>query len=207
MTLTRILPSLRRSIPDPLDLDAWPELSHATTTDVFVSGVSLLRVADLCGTPSVHTAAAVIPCSGGRPSSTERASVIVARVTSVMPAADGALRVSLDARLAGLQLEFAQTRLIGRASTAKVAQIHLAGAGMRAGAGEEHTVSGTVTLPADIVVGDLLAIPCRRALAMLEVNPLPLEDGGGRTEIGHCAPEFTSAPSVALSELWLTRLG
>lgn len=181
MTLTRILPSLRRSIPDPLNPDAWPELSHATTTDVFVSGVSLLRVADLCGTPSTHTAAAVIPCTGGRPSSTERASVLVTRVTGVTSSADGATHITLDACLHGLHLECSETRLLGRASTAKVTRVRLSGKG------EMGCVDGGLWLPSDLAVGDLLAIPCRGVLTMFEVNPA--ED------------------AFAVPELWLSRLG
>lgn len=61
MTLTQLLPTLRRSIPDPIDYDCWPELTTPTTTDIVVSGVSLLRLVSICGTPCVHTAAAVIP--------------------------------------------------------------------------------------------------------------------------------------------------
>jgi hypothetical protein len=50
MTLTAIIPSLRTSIPDPLDVNLWPELTTATTTDVIVAGVSLLRLVEVCDT-------------------------------------------------------------------------------------------------------------------------------------------------------------
>lgn len=40
VTLTDMMPSLRRTLPDPLDVDRWPEASHATTTDVVVAGVA-----------------------------------------------------------------------------------------------------------------------------------------------------------------------
>ncbi|MCS5723030.1 DUF6157 family protein [Herbiconiux sp. CPCC 203407] len=83
MTLTSILPTLRATIPDPLLIDRWPEWTHPTTTDVVVSGVSLLRLVEICDTPCVHVAAAVIPGTHGRPSGLEQASVIVTRVTAI----------------------------------------------------------------------------------------------------------------------------
>ena len=49
MTLTRILPTLRRSIPDPIAGDHWPAATVATITDVTVDGVSLLRVVESSG--------------------------------------------------------------------------------------------------------------------------------------------------------------
>ena len=58
MTLTSILPTLRATIPDPLVIDRWPEWTHPTTTDVIVSGVSLLR---LGRASTQHSAPFVLP--------------------------------------------------------------------------------------------------------------------------------------------------
>lgn len=55
MTLTEILPTLRRSIPDPLNPRHWPEHTMPTTTDVIVGGVSLTRLVELSHTPALHT--------------------------------------------------------------------------------------------------------------------------------------------------------
>lgn len=153
MTLTALLPTLRRSIPDPIALDRWPELTRATTSDVIVAGVSLLRVVDLFGTPCTHSAAAVIPGSDGWPSPTLRATAAVMRVEAISSTPTGVLRLEVDARVDRADAVLAETRLIGRASTAKVAAAMLVD-GTRAW----PLVHG---LPGDVAVGDLLAFPCR----------------------------------------------
>ena len=146
MTLTSILPTLRASIPDPLAIDRWPEWTHPTTSDVIVSGVSMLRLVEICGTPCVHVAAAVIPGTHGRPSDLEQGSVIVARVTAFR----GAATLELDAALGAVPVHLAEARLIGRVSTRRSRAFEL---------GTE-----TVSLPDDLAVGDLVAIPCRGAI-------------------------------------------
>jgi hypothetical protein len=47
MTLTVILPTLRASIPDPLDASARPVRTEPTTDDVRVGAVSMSRLADV----------------------------------------------------------------------------------------------------------------------------------------------------------------
>ncbi|MFB2555319.1 hypothetical protein [Herbiconiux liangxiaofengii] len=154
MTLTSILPSLRASIPDPLAIDRWPEWTRPTTTDVIVSGVSLLRLVDICDTPCVHVAAAVVPGTHGRPSDREQASVVVARVT----AAPGAGVLVLDAEFASIapSLHLGEARLIGRVSTRHSRPFVIEGA--------------EVSLPEDVAVGDLVAVPCRGAVACRQLR-------------------------------------
>jgi hypothetical protein len=166
MTLTHILPSLRRSIPDPLDPDRWPEVTTATTTDVFVAGVSLLRLVDICETPCVHTAAAVVPGTHGHPSQTERAAAIVVRVTAVTHGRTG-LRVEIDASLTAVHPILSETRLIGRASTAKTVSAALVTL-TRDATREDILEAG---LPEDLAAGDLLAIPCRGEVARRDLRP------------------------------------
>jgi hypothetical protein len=151
MTLTSLIPSLRKSIPDPFLIDRWPEWTHPTTTDVIVSGVSLLRLVELCDTPCVHVAAAVVPGTRGRPSDTEQSSVVVARVVEIT--FDGVL--VLDADITRIQAHTAEARLIGRASTA-----HSVPRVLRGGS--------KLVLPADVAAGDLVAIPCRGAVCRRE---------------------------------------
>lgn len=55
MTLTDILPTMRLSIPSPLAIDAWPVHTQPTVDDVIVAGVSLVRLAEVSGTPAVLT--------------------------------------------------------------------------------------------------------------------------------------------------------
>ncbi|CAN5249477.1 hypothetical protein BH09ACT6_BH09ACT6_26940 [soil metagenome] len=169
MTLTHMLPSLRRSIPDPLTADLWPEHTTATTTDVYVAGVSLLRLADICHTPCVHTAAAVIPGTHGRPSLTDRATAIVAAVTRISFTASGTLCIRVDARLDDLRPILAEMRLIGRASTARstAAVLVLSEATDDRPAVVEMLASG---FPADLEAGDLLALPCRGDLALRSIR-------------------------------------
>jgi hypothetical protein len=102
VTLTHLLPTLRQSIPDPLDRDSWPEFTTTTTSDVVVAGVSLIRLAEWCGTPCVHTAAAVVPGTGGKP-----------------------LDVRLDGELHLVAAMTAEARLIGRVSTIRDARAHV----------------------------------------------------------------------------------
>ncbi|RII90022.1 hypothetical protein DZF98_12785, partial [Clavibacter californiensis] len=83
MTLTAILPSLRRSIPDPLAAVRWPAGTTATTTDLRVGAVSLVALAVERGTPCTVTAAAVEPGSSGRASATARTSALVLRILAV----------------------------------------------------------------------------------------------------------------------------
>lgn len=153
MTLTSILPSLRSSIPDPLVIDRWPEWTHPTTTDVIVSGVSLLRLVDLCDTPCVHIAAAVIPGTHGRPSDLEQASVVVARIVEIPR--PGAL--VLDADITRVAAFASEARLIGRASTQHSVPFDLSD-------------GSSAILPTDLRVGDLIAIPCRGAVCRRQLR-------------------------------------
>lgn len=165
MTLTTILPSLRRSIPDPFVVDRWPEHTTPTTTDVVVAGISLLRLVELCGTPCVHTAAAVIPGTGGRPSPVDQTTVVVMSVVSVGD--DGHSRLRVDACLADLDPIWSELRLIGRASTVHSASFTL-DAGSRPG---EAADDRPVLLPRDLRPGDLLAVPCRGTAALRQLRP------------------------------------
>jgi hypothetical protein len=170
MTLTAIMPSLRRSIADPLSIDAWPESSQATTTDVIVSGVSMIRLVEVCQTPCVHTAAAVIPGSHGRRSPYRDAAVVVVQVTAVLKNFDAARVVLIDACLDNVNATWRETRLIGRASTVKrTAAILLSG--------ESHETPsigrGVMDLPDDLREGDLLAIPCTGVVALRDIRARP----------------------------------
>lgn len=154
MTLTTILPSLRRSIPDPFVPDRWPAHTSLSTTDVIVADVPMLRLGARQGTPLVHTAAAVIPGTGGCPSSTEQTSVIVTRVVAVATSEDG-YHLTLDARLSHTGVCWSELRLIGRASTTHSVAFRV---------DSEASVDPAercVQLPRDLVAGDLLAVPCR----------------------------------------------
>ena len=119
MTLTRILPTLRRSIPDPIAIDHWPAATTVTTTDVIVGGVSLVRLAELCDSPAVHLGRAVVPGSGGVAAQGGHTGVVVVRVLEA--SVDGIVRtLTIDADLAPLDPAWREARLIGRTSVARV---------------------------------------------------------------------------------------
>jgi hypothetical protein len=144
--------------------DVWPAFTTQTPVDVIIAAVSLNRLVDWCGTPCVHSADAAIPGSGGRPSETELASVVITRVVAVDWRSDLRLHVSIDANLAKSRPAIAEARLIGRLSSVDlVASVTL-----------ESSLTGTLgfatCLPADIVVGDLLVIPCRGATTPHDVR-------------------------------------
>lgn len=182
MTLTHILPTLRRSLPDPLRSDRWPAHTDAGIADITISGVSLLRLVDWCDSPCVHTAAAVMPGSGGRASSTELGSVVVMTVESVTLDAEGATVVTTDATLGSCRAIYSELRLIGRASTARDTMVALCAASeaSRDGATTEATV---VRLPSDVRDGDLLVLPCLGVgprLGDIRVHPVSVLPHCGR---------------------------
>lgn len=163
MTLTHIIPSLRRSLPDPLSRDSWPEYTSATPDDVTVAGLSLVTLVQWCGTPCVHTAAAVIPGTNGRPSETDLASVVIVRVTAAA-VENGQLNVWIDGELDGCAAILSEARMIGRASTA-----HAIAAAIYSSSA--HTpVRYIPELVLDLRVGDLLAIPCLGVTALRDVQ-------------------------------------
>ena len=167
MTLTNILPSLRKTIPDPLNADLWPEFTTATTSDVVVAGVSMSRLAELCQTPCVHTAAAVVPGTHGRPSTLLEASAIAVTVTEIMADSKGRLAVRTDATLSEAHAVVSEARLIGRISTA-----HSVRAELMIGSTDACSIESVPTceLPADLRVGDVLAIPCRGCVALRTIR-------------------------------------
>ncbi|GAA1448072.1 hypothetical protein [Leifsonia poae] len=157
MTLTNLLPTLRLTLPDPLDRDRWPEYTTATTQDVVIAGVSLLRLAEWCSTPCLHTAAAVIPGTGGRPSETELTSVVVVRVEAVSARPDGGLAVRIDGDLDLVAAVTAEARLIGRVSTVRNTRVRI-GAAM-------------LELPGDVRAGDLVTVPIAGVARLHDVDP------------------------------------
>jgi hypothetical protein len=44
MTLTHILPTLRRTLADPISRDSWPEYTSTTPDDVTIAGLSLVTL-------------------------------------------------------------------------------------------------------------------------------------------------------------------
>ena len=133
--------------------DMWPAFTTHSDTDVVIAAVSLTRLVGWCGTPCVHTADAVIPNSGGRPSESDLASVVIARVVSVEWRSDLGLHAVIDADLSGCQPLLAEARLMARTSARARTVVILTS---ERGALEGHAV----LLPADLTAGDLVVVPC-----------------------------------------------
>lgn len=177
MTLTDILPTLRRSLPDPINIDRWPELTHPTTTDVVVSGISMVRLTELCGTPCVHTGAAVIPGTHGRPSPTAEAAVVIVSVLETTTSITGKPVVLIDACLDRVPAVWAEARLIGRVSTA---QHHATSVVFDLDALNE--TAPTAELPDDMQPGDLLSIPCAGMVVLRNLRACPAEGIAANTD-------------------------
>ncbi len=164
MTLTALLPTLRRSLPDPLDPRHWPEHTTSTVDDVVIGGVSLVRLCDLEGTPCVltgdlsHVRAREARARGIGTDVT----VVVCRITRVESTDAGAIAI-VDGALDTVAAHGPECRLIGRVSTAKPVAF-----GLHGGAGSHGQIS--VSLPADLRPGDLIALPCRGAVALHDVR-------------------------------------
>lgn len=173
MTLTSILPTLRRSIPTPFSRDAWPVHTVPTCDDVVVEGISVSRYVSLCGTPAVMTAPAVIPLSGGMPSPTEATTVLTVAVASVVPAEPGVLVI--DADTTDVPVRWNEARLLERVSIAAERRFSVRDASGR-------TLPGVaVLLPGDVTVGDLIAMPAPGAIAVGAVRAHPLDAGDSVT--------------------------
>lgn len=143
MTLTRLLPTLRRSLPEPLHPVDWPAHTRATLDDLVVAGVSMVRLAAWCGTPCVHT--------------DEALSVIVTRVQHREQHADGTVALWFDADLETVAADPGQARLLARVTSAPVQRMRIGTRG--------------VDLPGDLAIGDLVAMPARALVTLHEIDP------------------------------------
>lgn len=156
MTLTSLLPTLRDSIPAPFEETAWPAGTHASPRDVVISGVSMLRLSEICATPCISSGAAVIPFSGGTASSTQMVTVIVSTVTGL-----DATGAGLDACFDLHRPTWSEARLLGRVSHAREIALDL------------HGLDGEgtrVRLPGDLQPGDVLAVPCAGCFSVGDVR-------------------------------------
>ncbi len=165
MTLTAILPTLRRSLPDPMNPNAWPEHTRSTTTDVVISGVSMLRLVELCETPCVHTGDAVAPPT--HRARNRGASAVIVGVLAVIGNCDAERVVLIDGSLETVTALWEEARLIGRASVARTSS-----AVVLCGDSPHSAGSGRpLELPSDLREGDLIVVPCRGMVSVHDVRP------------------------------------
>lgn len=166
MTLTAILPTLRASLPEPLDPFLWPAHTSVTCDDVVVAAVSMSRLAALAGTPCVHTAEQAPPRHRPRGWTPHEVSVAVAGVVRVRRPRPGVVLLELDATLPPCAV-LDQVRLIGRVSTAAAIRTHVVAPAAGTAEGPFHRLPAP--LPADVREGDLLCFPCVAAIRHRDV--------------------------------------
>jgi hypothetical protein len=146
VTLTDILPTLRGSLPDPLDRRRWPSGTHATLDDVVVQGLSLSRAARLLGTPLVF-----------RPAAADPVGVVLLGVTGATDGVDGRrllcgrTRLSTSNAVDSTEMCWHEARLVGRVSIAHRRPVTVVACATH------HLVD----LPEDLGPGDIVAIPVR----------------------------------------------
>lgn len=160
MTLTAILPTLRASVPDPLDPAAWPTHTEPTVDDVRVAAVSMARLAEVVGTPCVHSAEQAPPRYRSRDWTPRGMSVAVVAVTAVHASVAGIV-VELDAVLPECAVT-SEARLIGRRTTAAPAPVVVTVAAVVSD--RPDAAVRRLTLPRDVAVGDLVCLPCSDAV-------------------------------------------
>lgn len=171
MTLTEILPTLRRSIPLHCDARFWPEHTAPTVTDVVVGGVYLTRLVEITGTPAVlsgdlpHSTSAVARTPGAGSDVT----VLVFRITLRIDDEPGKHIALTDCGLDHVRPWWNECRLIGRASTAQNTVIEL----IPGDSGAAPWPHPLVSLPGDLHQGDVLAVPCCGTVALKDVRPRP----------------------------------
>jgi len=166
VTLTAILPTLRASLPEPMDPALWPAYTETTTDDVLVAAVSMVRLAGLTGTPCVHTAEQAPPRYRPRSWSPRDVSVAVASVVRVRRSRTGVVLLELDAVLPPFAV-LDQVRLIGRVSTAAPTRTSVVMPYDGSDGEPFHRLPAP--LPADVREGDLLCFPCVSAIRHRDV--------------------------------------
>jgi hypothetical protein len=171
MTAIQTRPAVRRA-PTVATPDLWPAFTTHTGDDVIVAAVSLTRLVEWCGTPCVHTSDAAVAGTDGHPSETELASVVIARVLAVEWRSDLRMHVTIDADLDGGRPILSQARVIGRRAT-----VHLSTATLEAPDAADFAFA--TQLPSDVVVGDLVVVPCLGVTLLHDVKVADAGRGGG----------------------------
>lgn len=167
MTLTEILPTLRRSLPVPLTVHLWPVHTEATTTDVTVGGISLMRLLEVSGAPAVLTGDLPYSLMGThRTAGGTDVTVLVFTIALRIDTQEGKRIAVADCALDGFEAHWAESRLIGRASTCRSVEIELL-SGEGSASRWPHP---TANLPSDLREGDVVAVPCTGAVTLHDVR-------------------------------------
>jgi hypothetical protein len=141
-------------------LDWWPERTVVSADDIVVSDVSLKRLVDVCGTPAVHSGVSVNSELDANRPTVARTAVLVVRVVAMARHRGGARVVQVDARLDNLRLIWSQALRVGGSKTARHHGVLIVRRPSRVDIAETEDVL-SASLPANLSVGDLIAVPSR----------------------------------------------
>ena len=163
MTLMYSITASRSSARQAADLEWWPHGTVHTRDDVIINGSSMVRTAH-----SEHTPAVRIGAVGGlwatRVGSTQRlVTVLLTRVEQIRYS-DTTRRpeIWVDAEVNRCRPILSSARIVGRVSTVRRKRMQL----------QPHPADSTgwLRLPADIVVGDLIVVPCAGSILLSDVR-------------------------------------
>ena len=149
--------SFRRRALDPR-FAAWPVGTVFTRDDVIVVGQSLLEAVGAMGTPLVRVGERGAPSLDG-----PYCCVVVTRVEAVIAAESGpGEEVWLDAELDEDDVVRGSALLIGRAAT-RMRRPYVVRPAL-------HPGDLRISLPGDVREGDLVALACRRPVALHDIR-------------------------------------
>lgn len=139
-----------------------------TISDVIISGVALTSLVKQGGTPALATCTVPRRTSASARTRcvTTDVSVLIFQLTLRLDTPDGRRIALTNCSFESLSPQWSECRLIGRTSTAKLAQLEL----IPGETGIAHCACPTVRIPSDLQQGDLIAVPCFGAATLLDVR-------------------------------------
>ncbi|HEX4442049.1 MAG TPA: hypothetical protein VHZ81_00620 [Galbitalea sp.] len=167
-------------------LEWWPVGTDVRPDDIVIAGTSLRHLAQVWGTPAIHSGESVDALTGGASTTGERTGVLVVRVIALAEHSTGPRIVQVDARLDNLRLIWSEARRVGGQSARRTHRVLVVRKPSTDDLVDTEDVLA-ITLPADLGVGDLLAIPSR---------PLPVDAGRSRHPLTG-RPDGTPEPIFA----------
>ncbi|WEO77419.1 hypothetical protein BJQ94_19040 [Cryobacterium sp. SO2] len=146
----------------PADVDSWPEGTVHTADDLIINGLSLVR-ASHDRTPAVRIGAAPDAAERHGTSPERFITILLTRVEETGFTDSHRRRVVwVDAELDHCRPNVSAARVVGRRSGAHLKRMQLRP--------RPQDDMQWVWLPADVVVGDLIAVPCDGALPLSDVR-------------------------------------
>jgi hypothetical protein len=146
-------------------LEWWPVDTDVRSDDIVIEGTSLRHLAQVWGTPAIHSGESVDALTGCTSAAGERTGVLVVRVIALAEHSTGGRIVQVDARLDNLRLIWSEARRVGGGLVRRTRRVLVVRRPSTEDLVDTEDVI-VVSLPRNLTVGDLLAIPSR---------PLPVD--------------------------------